>query len=162
MSAQTGTETIKLEVISPSRTVVSTEAELVTVPAEDGLMGFLPRHAPTVVLLAPGVLSYTSGGETYRLAVGGGFCEVTGGRVLVVADTAERSEEIDVERARADYERAKARLDRELSDREQARAEVALKRAVARLQAAGVWRRRFGYAGRPGQRRMPPAHERDQ
>jgi len=154
--------TIKLEVISPARTVISVEAESVTVPAEDGLLGILPRHAPTVVLLAPGVLSYASRGESHRLAVGGGFCEITGDRVLVVADTAERSEEIDVERARAAYEQAKARLDRELSGHEQARAEAALKRAVARLQAAGAWRRRYGYAGRPGQRRMPTEHERDQ
>lgn len=162
MSERANNKTIRLEVISPARTVVSVEAESVTVPAEDGLMGFLPRHAPTVVLLVPGVVSYVSGGEIHRLAVGGGFCEVTGERVLVVADTAERSEEIDVERARAAYEQAKERLDRELSGHEQARAEAALKRAVARLQAAGAWRRRYGYGGRPGQRRMPSAHERDQ
>lgn len=157
-----GVPLTRLEVISPSRTVVSSDAEMVVVPAEDGLMGFLPRHAPTVVTLAPGVLSYTQGHETHRLAVGGGFCEATGTRVLVLADSAERSEEIDVERARAAYEQAQERLDQELSDRDHSRAEAALKRAVARLQAAGAWRKRYGYAGRPGQRRAPSAEERDQ
>lgn len=162
MSAQVHSERMTLEVIIPTRKVVSVKAESVVVPAENGLMGILPRHAPMVVLLVPGVLTYASGGELHRLAVGGGFCEVTGERVVVVAETAERSEEIDVERARAAYEQAKAQLDRELSDREHARAEAALKRAVARLQAAGAWRRRHGYGGRPGKRRMPSADERDQ
>lgn len=153
---------IRLEVISPARTVVDTDVEMVVLPAEDGLIGFLPGHAPTVVAMAPGVLSYTRGHETLRLAVGGGFCEVTPARVLVLADSAERSDEIDVERARAAFEQARARLDRELSDRDHERAEAALKRATARLQVAGAWRRKFAYTGRAGRRRAPTAEERDE
>lgn len=162
MTAKSGAPTTRLQVISPSRTVISTAAEMVVIPAEDGLIGFLPRHAPTVVSLAPGVLSYTQGEQTHRLAVGGGFCEVAADHILVLADSAERSEEIDVERARAAYEQAKARLDQELSDRDHTRAEAALKRAVARLEAAGAWRHRYGYAGRPGQRRAPSAEDSEQ
>ncbi len=129
---------IDLQVVTPERRAVSESVTSVSLPGRDGRLGILPGHAPLVSELAPGVISYESGGNTGQLAISGGFTEVLQGRVIVLAETAERAEEIDVERARRAQERAGEQLHRGVaggeSDSEAAHAAVA--RASARLEAA--------------------------
>lgn len=128
---------LRLEVITPERLVFREEVEAIIVPAAEGYLGILPNHTPLITSLSVGVMRYRKNGGIQRVAVGGGFMEVAANRVTVLADTAERAEEIDVDRAR----RAKARAEARLRDRppnlDYARAEMALRRALTRLKAAG-------------------------
>lgn len=131
---------LTLRVITPDRIVLDTTAEAVRVPASDGLMGFLPRHANLVAALDVGLLSWREGGKESEIFVSGGFVEVRENTVRVVSEAGERPADIDVERARAAEARARQRLD---EGRDTAvsidilRAELALRRAQARLRAAG-------------------------
>lgn len=128
---------LRLEVVTPERTVLTGEAESVIVPGVDGYIGFMSHHAPLVAGLSVGIVQYgPEHGEKRRIAITGGFVEVTDNRVTVLADTAELDSEIDVGRAQAARERAERRL-RERGDRvDRARAEAALQRALNRLRAA--------------------------
>lgn len=129
---------LRIEVITPERSVLWDRAESVIVPGLDGYLGILPNHAPMVAGLRIGVLFYGPvGGEKRRLAVSGGFMEVRDNHVTVLADTGELAEEIDVERAEAALRRAEKRLRDYSTDVDRLRAEMALQRAIARLQAAG-------------------------
>ncbi|MGI9952094.1 F0F1 ATP synthase subunit epsilon [Moorellaceae bacterium AZ2] len=127
-----------LEVITPERVLLSTEASSLVAPGVLGYLGILPGHAPMVTLLVPGVITYREGGQEKRLAVSGGLLEVVDDRVVILADTAEKAEEIDVERARRAKERAERRLKERPPGVDLVRAESALKRALARLKAAGA------------------------
>jgi F-type H+-transporting ATPase subunit epsilon len=103
-------ETLKLEVITPERRVVSEQVDAVAVPGLGGELGILPGHTPLISQLQTGILSYTQGATTHRLHVSGGFVEVNGDRVSVLADVAERPEEIDTARARLAREHAEKTL----------------------------------------------------
>lgn len=129
---------LNLEVVTPERVVLSTTVSSVVVPGALGYLGILPGHAPLVTPLVPGVVTYRQNAEEKKLAVSGGFLEVADDRVILMADTAERAEEIDVERARRAKERAEKRLKERPPGLDVARAEGALKRAIARLKAAGA------------------------
>ena len=130
---------LELEVVTPYRQVLHTQVESVIVPATDGYLGIMTNHAPLVCGLAIGVLHYgPAHGKKQRLALSGGFLEVTGNKVTVLADTAELAEEIDVLRAMEARRRAEQRLRSRAANIDYVRAELALKRAMARLQAAGV------------------------
>ena len=128
---------LTLEVATPSRLVVSESVDEVVAPGSEGYFGMLPGHAPLLATLGIGELTYRIGRDEFHLAVSGGFAEVRNDKVIVLADTAERPE--DVDRARA--ERAKERAERRLSGREgdidYARALAALARALIRLSLAG-------------------------
>ncbi len=129
--------TFELEVITPERVVIKETVEALVVPGEHGQLGILPRHAPMVVNLGVGVVTYRSHGETYRLAVAGGFFEVSEDKAVVLADTAERAEEIDVDRALAARRRAEERIKRRRDeDVDFKRAQLSLQRALTRLKAA--------------------------
>jgi len=132
---------LTLRVITPDRIVLDTPAESVRVPALDGSMGFLPRHAPLVAALDLGTLSWREGGKEQSLFVSGGFVEVKQDTVRVVSEAGERPQEIDVERARAAEKRARERLDQGRASADvpidMLRAELALQRALARLRTAG-------------------------
>lgn len=129
--------TLDLEVVTPERLVVSETVDEVVVPGSEGYLGVLPGHAPLLTALAPGELSYRAGGRTRRLAVSLGFAEVLPHRVSVLAQTCERAEEIDVERALADLESARADLSRPDADAAEAeRAAHRVRRAEARLAVA--------------------------
>ena len=131
---------LTLRVITPDRIVLDTQAEAVRVPALDGSMGFLPRHAHLVAALDMGALAWREGGKEQTLFVSGGFVEVKQDTVRVVSEAGERPAEIDVERARDAEKRARERLDQSRqpdSDIDVLRAELALRRALGRLQAAG-------------------------
>lgn len=133
-------ETFLLEVVTPERSLVSEEVDVVYAPGDQGEFGVLPGHAPLLSLLKIGELRYTKSGEQKVVALSGGFCEVDQKRMKVLAETAEFSHEIDVDRARRAKERAEQnlqKLDRMEKADEFAKAEAALRRALIRLSVAG-------------------------
>src|SRR3954469_15202956 len=97
---------LRLEIVTPEKKVVDTEADSVTIPTATGEAGILPNHAPLISALKPGILAYSNKGTVERLAVAGGFVEVSNNRVSVLTDTAESATEIDTTTARADKESA--------------------------------------------------------
>jgi len=102
---------LRLEIVTPEHRVLDADVDSVTVPTASGEVGILPNHAPLVSALKPGVLSYAVKGAIEKLAVTGGFVEVNGNKVAVLADSAEASADIDIDAARAardDAERALA------------------------------------------------------
>jgi len=128
--------TIRLELVTPERLLLSEEVDEVVAPGYEGEFGVLPEHTQYLSILNIGMLRYRKGSENRRIALGGGFAEVTPERVVVMADTAERAEEIDVERARRARERAEAALkELSLDDETYAKAYAALQRAMVRMAA---------------------------
>lgn len=128
-----------LEVVTPTRLVVSQEVDLATAPGEDGEFGVMANHAPLLASLKIGEMRITDDGNTIRMAVSGGFCEVSSNKMTVLAEAAERAEEIDVDRALRAKERAEKRLQEAAAGRaeiDQARAMAALQRALVRLKVA--------------------------
>jgi F-type H+-transporting ATPase subunit epsilon len=129
---------IQLEVVTPERELVHESALSVFLPAKNGYLGILPGHAPLLSELQPGELTYIEDHTTHSLAVSWGFVEVLPDRVIVLAQTAERAKEIDVERAQRARQRAEDRLKNvTATDIDFERARAALMRALARLQAVG-------------------------
>jgi F-type H+-transporting ATPase subunit epsilon len=129
-------ETIQLEVVTPERLVVSEPAEDIQIPGKTGYLGILPGHAPLVTEIAVGEISYHTGGRLQRLAVAWGFAEVLPTKVTILAETAERAQEIDVKRAQAAKQRAEEEL-RKAGPGGSLEAQAALQRANARLEVAG-------------------------
>jgi len=129
-------DVIQLDIVTPERRVISEPVQEVTIPGETGYLGILPGHAPLLTALGVGEISYRGAAGLKRLAVAWGFAEVLGGKVTILAETAERPEEIDVSRAHAAKERAEKRLKAPPTDLDYARAEEALKRAQTRLDVA--------------------------
>lgn len=128
---------LELEIVTPEREVVREHVEAVELPARGGAIGVLPGHAPLVTELGMGALSYLRQGTTHYLAVVHGFAEVLPDRVIVLAEIAERAEEIDVDRARRARDRAQRRMEKRVeADFDWARATFALERALIRLQVA--------------------------
>jgi F-type H+-transporting ATPase subunit epsilon len=130
-------EPLQLEVVTPERLLVREDVESVQAPGEAGYLGILPGHAAFVGLLGAGVLDYVAGGRRRYLAVSGGFIEVLPGHVRVLADVAERAEDINVDRAKAALKRAQEDLAKAgTSGEDPAAATTALDRANARIAAA--------------------------
>jgi F-type H+-transporting ATPase subunit epsilon len=130
--------TIKLELVTPERLVVSEEVDEVIAPGYEGEFGVLPDHTPFLVILSIGVLRYRKSDRVWKIAVGGGFAEVTSDRVVILTDVAEKAEAIDVDRARQAHERAEAALrDLSMDDASYQKMASALQRAIARMSAAG-------------------------
>ena len=127
-----------LEVVTPDRLVLSTQAEVVVCPGADGQFGVLPGHIAFLSALDIGEMYYKAGGKTEYLAVSGGFAEVTGEKVTIVAESAEMGREIDVERAKRALERAEKRLAAAKTENvDWARAEAAMRRSMVRMKVAG-------------------------
>ena len=101
---------LELEVATPERLIVREQATEVQLPGKNGYMGILPGHAPLLSELGTGFLTYVVGGRKRSISLQGGFVEVLPGNVRVLANTAERAEEIDIERARADLQRAETEV----------------------------------------------------
>lgn len=97
---------LKLEIVTPEKRVLDAEVDSVTVMTATGEAGILPNHAPLISALKPGILTYTTKGTSDKLAVSGGFVEVNGNAVSVLADTAATADEIDLAEAKADKEAA--------------------------------------------------------
>ncbi len=129
-------ETFKLEIVTPDRQVVDDAAEELQMPGRKGYLGILPGHAPLITELAVGEISYRHAGKISYLAVAWGFAEVLPDRVIILAETAERAEEIDVTRAQQAVDRAQSLLKKQDPDLDFRRAQVALERALIRLQVA--------------------------
>jgi F-type H+-transporting ATPase subunit epsilon len=133
-------DTFKLEIVTPEKKVVDTAAEEIQIPGKNGYLGVLPGHAPLITELAVGEITFRessgSGANEQRLAVAWGFAEVLPNKVTILAETAERPSEIDIERAR----KAKARAEQMLSSGDATvdveRALDALRRAETRLDVA--------------------------
>ncbi len=136
---------IHLEIVTAERTVLSDDVDQVNAPGAAGRMGVLPRHEPLLTSLAPGELSIIKNGERIPFAISGGFMEVLPDRVTVLADTAERGDEIDEERAEAARKRAEESLRERHSEQDMILAEAQLRRAMVRLRVARL--RRGGRGG---------------
>ena len=134
---------IRLDIVTAERMVYSDDVDMVVAPGSKGQLGVLPHHTPLMTALLPGELRIKKGAEEVSLAISGGFLEVRPDRVVILADAAERADEIDVERAEAARKRARERLSqqRELG-LDGARAEASLRRSLARLRVAETSRRR--------------------
>jgi F-type H+-transporting ATPase subunit epsilon len=133
----------KLDIVTAERAVYSGDVDMVIAPGIEGQLGILPHHAPLMTTLQAGELRVKKGGEEVSLAISGGFLEVRPDRVVILADAAERAEEIDVARAEAAKRRAQERLTEKLAPGvNEARAEAALHRSLARLKVASSVRRR--------------------
>lgn len=133
---------IKIEVITGERIVYADEVDVIVAPGAEGQLGVLPSHAPLLTTLQPGELVVRKGQEETSMVVSGGFMEVHPDKVIVLADTAERAEEIDVARAEAARQRAIERMQEQADRIDLARAEVALRRSLARLKVIEKRRKR--------------------
>jgi F-type H+-transporting ATPase subunit epsilon len=126
---------IKLSIVTPERSLVSEDVDEIQIPGANGYLGVLPGHAPLFTELKVGELSYRKGTTWTSLVVAWGFAEVINDQVRVLAETAERANEIDIERATHAKERAEERL-RKGGDVDYDRARIALERAIIRIQVA--------------------------
>jgi F-type H+-transporting ATPase subunit epsilon len=133
-------EVFQLEIVTPDKKVVDTSAEEVQIPGRNGYLGVMPGHAPLITELAVGEITFRAANATERLAVAWGFAEVLPGKVTILAETAERPSEIDVERARKAKARAEERLTSGDPNLDVERALDALQRAETRLEVAGMSR----------------------
>jgi F-type H+-transporting ATPase subunit epsilon len=128
-------DTIQIEVVTPERMVVKDTADDVQIPGKDGYLGILPGHAPLITELAVGEISYRHAGQTKRLSVAWGFAEVLPDKVTILAETAERADEIDVSRAQTAKQRAEDELKKAGVNGDES-AQVALLRANTRIEVA--------------------------
>ncbi len=125
-----------VSIVTPDRAVYEGEVESLRAPAHEGLLGILAGHAPMLCVLQPGAILLRSGAERKVFAVGGGYLEVAGGKVLILADSAETPEAIDRKRAEASAGRARGRIQKPPKDFDLDRATIALQRAINRLRLA--------------------------
>ena len=130
------TDTFQLEIVTPEKMVVKDVAEEIQIPGKDGYLGILPGHAPLITELAVGEISYRKGGQTHYLSVAWGFAEVLPDKVTILAETAERPQEIDVKRAQESKQKAEEALKTGKTEADFTHAEDALKRAETRLEVA--------------------------
>lgn len=128
--------TLQLEIVTPDRTVVSAETELAVCPGVMGEFGVLPHHVSLLSALKIGSLRYSGNGKDQYVFISGGFADVNNNVLTVLAESAERAEEIDVARAEAAKKRAEERLQQHNDDLDVRRAEAALQRAMERLRLA--------------------------
>ncbi len=129
-------DTFEFEIVTPEKLVVRDVAEEMQIPAKNGYIGVLPGHAPLITELAVGEITYRNAGTTGVLSVAWGFAEVLPTKVTILAESAEKPEEIDVPRAQEAKKRAEERLQGGQSDIDYSRALNALHRAETRLEVA--------------------------
>jgi len=134
---------MRLDVVTPESVICSCEVDAVIAPGVEGQLGILPHHAPLITTLQPGELRVRKGEEETCIAIYGGFLEVRPDRVIILADAAERAEEIDVARAEKAKRRAEQQMtSRVLSEVDRAQAEAALRRSLVQLKVAERKRKR--------------------
>jgi len=129
-------DTFQLEIVTPDKLVVKDTAEEMQIPGKNGYLGILPGHAPLISELSVGQISYRNGSETHYLCVAWGFAEVLPDKVTILAETAERGEDVDCDRAQKAKERAEKRLTSSDPEVDVERAQNALAKANNRLAAA--------------------------
>jgi F-type H+-transporting ATPase subunit epsilon len=134
---------LSVQIVTAEREVFSdTDVDMVVAPGSEGVLGILPRHAPLLTTLAPGEIRVKKGGIETDMAVGGGFLQISKDRVLILADSAERSDELDAQRAEQARERAEQAVKEAMKGGTPVQVEaarLALRRSMARIQ---VTRRR--------------------
>lgn len=135
--AEAGTKTLKLDIVTPDRLLFGGAVEAVTVPGIRGYLGILPGHAALLSELKIGIISYRRAGVENHLFCSWGFVEVLPDRVSILAEVAERPQEIDLERARADQEKAQELLRSREPGVNYSAAALLLEEAVTRLEVAG-------------------------
>jgi F-type H+-transporting ATPase subunit epsilon len=143
---------IDLQIVTPDKLLVREPVDEVEIPGTEGYFGVLPGHTPMLASLAVGELWYRKGQEKIYLAIAFGFAEVLPDRVTILAQLAERAEDIDVTRAEEARKRAEMRVTQAKPEVDYARARTALMKSLARLQVSS----RVQLAGRVGRHRMPP------
>ena len=136
---------IRLDIVTAEGVAFSEDVDVVIAPGVEGQLGILPHHAPLMTMLQPGELRVRKDREEFFLAISGGFLEVRPDRVIVLADAAERVEEIDIARAEEAKRRAEEQLRERPPEMDAARVEVALRRSLIRLKVVEKRRKR-----RPG------------
>jgi F-type H+-transporting ATPase subunit epsilon len=142
---------LSVEIVTGERIVFTeTDVDMVIAPGGDGVLGILPKHAPLITTLSEGELRVKKGNEEQSMVVFGGFMEVTPDKVIVLADSAERVEEIDLERAEAARRRAEETISRRGEMEDLAAAEMALQRAAVRLRVSQRTRSGRRGPGTPG------------
>jgi F-type H+-transporting ATPase subunit epsilon len=127
---------IELVVVTPERELVRAPVESVQVPGKDGALGILPGHAPLVGRLGTGFLAYLAAGRRHYFAISGGFLEILPGQVRVLADQAERAEDIDIEQAGAELKKAQEALAHQTTETDPVEILATEQRAQARVDAA--------------------------
>ena len=143
---------IELQIVTPDKLLVKEQVDEVEIPGTEGYFGVLPGHTPMLASLAVGEMWYRKGQEKTFLSLAYGFCEVLPDRVTILAQLAERAEDIDIARAEEARKRAEQRLAQAKGDVDYERARTALVKSIARLQVSS----RSQFAGRVGRQRMPP------
>jgi F-type H+-transporting ATPase subunit epsilon len=133
---------IQLDVVTPERQTLSKAVDALVLPGAAGSIGVLPGHMPLVTALVPGLMKYTVSGEVVLYALGGGYAEITPAKVIVLADTAEPAEDIDLTAVQQARDRALAQMKKGLQGADLESAEISLKKAIARMQVADLMRRR--------------------
>jgi F-type H+-transporting ATPase subunit epsilon len=134
---------MRLDVVTPESVICSCEVDAVIAPGVEGQLGILPHHAPLITMLQAGELTWRKDNVESCIAVFGGFLEVRPDRVIILADAAERAEEIDIARAEEAKRRAEQALaDRKVSEVDRARAEAALRRSLVEIKVAERKRKR--------------------
>ncbi len=134
--------TLKLEIVTVEGIVYSDDVEIVVVPGIEGQLGILPHHAPLMTMMEPGQLMVRKNGEETFIVVTGGYVEVRPDKVVILADAAERADEIDLSRAEAARKRAEERIKQGVQGTDLARAEAALRRSLTRIKVAESVKRR--------------------
>ena len=145
---QSTESSMRLDVVTPESAICSCEVDEVIAPGIEGQLGILPHHAPLITILQAGELRVRRNGDETCIAIYGGFLEVRPDRVIVLADAAERAEEIDVARAEEAKRRAEQQMaNRVLSDVDKVQAEAALRRSLVQLKIAKRQRKRKSELG---------------
>ena len=127
---------LQLEIVTPDRSLVREEVDEIQLPGSEGYLGVLPGHTPLLATLKVGELWYRTGQEKHFLAIASGFGEVLPDRVSVLAQIAERAQDIDIARAEAARKRAEERLTKGAADMDIERAWIALLKSLIRVQVA--------------------------
>src|SRR5438132_13118620 len=143
---------LSVHIVTAEREVFAEEGvEEVVAPGSEGELTVLPQHAPLLTMIKPGIMRIIKGGQEVDMAITGGFLEVRDDRVTILADAAERTEEIDEARAEEARRRAEQQLERRETDVDLARVSAELQKALIRLKVAERRRRRTGTrTGPPG------------
>ncbi|MEE8112334.1 MAG: F0F1 ATP synthase subunit epsilon [Acidobacteriota bacterium] len=128
---------IRLELVTPERRVLREEVQEVVLPGSEGYFGVLPGHAPLLSMVEIGEVMYRKGTEKHYIAISGGFVEVLSETVSVLVETAEKAEEIDLERARSSLRRAEERFRKPPADLDFQRSRGSLQKALIRIQISG-------------------------
>jgi F-type H+-transporting ATPase subunit epsilon len=135
-------ENVTLEIVTPEQAVTHAQVDEIEIPGEEGYLGVLPGHTPMLVSLQVGELWFRQGQERTHLSIAFGFAEILPDRVIILAETAEQVEEIDITRAEASKKRAEDRLTSRTIEMDFERARIALLKSLVRLQVGARSRTR--------------------